>query len=152
MMFIFQLNVDWFPPAEASLKRVVIQKLIGDLLDNPYQETSSDAINDKERHLSCPTVNVHKGSAVNLSPEDCNPSMHHQSCRADQGVGVVSFVPPCADDPTGALNPCFGSESFTGIHFTDCNHTTTFDENKGSLTPIEVLAIFPYYFGQLFMS
>ncbi|CAI9259946.1 unnamed protein product [Lactuca saligna] len=42
------LNMDWFPPADASLKRVVIQKLICDLLENPHQE--------QQCHLTCSTT------------------------------------------------------------------------------------------------
>lgn len=54
------LNVDWFPPADASLKRVVIQKLICDLLENPNLEISSTAVNDEPCHISTLTMNVHK--------------------------------------------------------------------------------------------
>ncbi|XP_076922302.1 putative ubiquitin-like-specific protease 2B, partial [Bidens hawaiensis] len=42
------LNVDWFVPAEASLKRVLIQKLIRDLLENPNQEPCSTAHEDQQ--------------------------------------------------------------------------------------------------------
>lgn len=36
-----QLNTDWFPPADASLKRVVIQRLVYDLLQQPYDEVEA---------------------------------------------------------------------------------------------------------------
>lgn len=114
------LTVDWFPPADASLKRVVIQRLICDLLENPHQESSSTAGND-EQNLSCPTMNVQKGSIVNLSPEDCNPSKREIPSTSIQG----------GDDPS------FESGSFLGNHFPAFNHTTSFDEYKGSVTPIE---------------
>nr|KAJ0215273.1 hypothetical protein LSAT_V11C300137050 [Lactuca sativa] len=35
------LNTDWFPPADASLKRVVIQRLVYDLLQQPYDEVEA---------------------------------------------------------------------------------------------------------------
>ncbi|KAL7600646.1 hypothetical protein Lser_V15G22369 [Lactuca serriola] len=35
------LNTDWFPPADASLKRVVIQRLVYDLLQQPYDEAEA---------------------------------------------------------------------------------------------------------------
>ncbi|CAI9268954.1 unnamed protein product [Lactuca saligna] len=36
-----ELNTDWFPPANASLKRVVIQRLVYDLLQQPYDEAEA---------------------------------------------------------------------------------------------------------------
>ncbi|CAI9296180.1 unnamed protein product [Lactuca saligna] len=35
------LNTDWSPPADASLKRVVIQRLVYDLLQQPYDEAEA---------------------------------------------------------------------------------------------------------------
>nr|KAJ0187446.1 hypothetical protein LSAT_V11C900488950 [Lactuca sativa] len=35
------LNTDWFPPADASLKRVVIHSLVYDLLQQPYDEVEA---------------------------------------------------------------------------------------------------------------
>ncbi|KAI3758344.1 hypothetical protein L6452_05904 [Arctium lappa] len=132
------LNVDWFPPADASLKRVVIQRLICDLLEKPYQESCSTAGNEEHCNLSCPTMDVHKGSIVNLSPVDCNPSMTQ---RADDGT-EISLIPSSTiqggdDPPSIALKSSFESGSFPGTHFPDFNHTASFDEYKGSLTPIE---------------
>ncbi|KAI7744304.1 hypothetical protein M8C21_026565, partial [Ambrosia artemisiifolia] len=54
------LNVGWFPPAEASLKRVVIQKLICDLLENPHQEPNPTTDDDQRCHLSSLTTDAHK--------------------------------------------------------------------------------------------
>lgn len=46
----FQLNVDWFLPAEAFLKRTLIQKLIFELLENhgSHEISSSDCSDDDE--------------------------------------------------------------------------------------------------------
>ncbi|KAE8666763.1 putative ubiquitin-like-specific protease 2B [Hibiscus syriacus] len=45
------LNLDWFPPTEASLKRTLIQKIIFELLEIRSQEISSSNYSD-EPHLS----------------------------------------------------------------------------------------------------
>lgn len=47
------LNVEWFPPAEASLKRAVIQRLIYELLDNHSRSISEVAgCSDNQHHRS----------------------------------------------------------------------------------------------------
>ncbi|KAI3761743.1 hypothetical protein L1987_52165 [Smallanthus sonchifolius] len=113
------LNVDWFPPAEASLKRVVIQKLICDLLENPHQESLSTVGDDQQCHLSSLTTNAHKGTVVNSSLEDCNSLMHHQSSHGHQKIEIPSSSLQCADDPNMTLKPSFELEF---------NCATTFDE------------------------
>ncbi|KAK9070300.1 hypothetical protein SSX86_010700 [Deinandra increscens subsp. villosa] len=122
------LNVDWFPPAEASLKRLVIQKLICDLLENPHQELHSTASNDQQCHINSLTTNAHKDTVVNLPLEDFNHSMHHQSSHNHQEVEIPSSLIQCAGDPNITLKPSFES---------DFNCETIFDECLGSLTPVE---------------
>ncbi|GKC27744.1 probable ubiquitin-like-specific protease 2B isoform X2, partial [Tanacetum coccineum] len=46
------LNVDWFPPADASLKRVVIQRLVYDLLEAPSHEAPPVRANDDKIHVA----------------------------------------------------------------------------------------------------
>ncbi|KAL7602702.1 hypothetical protein Lser_V15G17653 [Lactuca serriola] len=41
LFLLHYLNTDWFPPADASLKRVVIQRLVYDLLQQPYDEAEA---------------------------------------------------------------------------------------------------------------
>ncbi|KAG7029676.1 putative ubiquitin-like-specific protease 2B [Cucurbita argyrosperma subsp. argyrosperma] len=41
------LNVDWFPPAEAYLKRTLIQRLIFEILENRSREMSTAACSDE---------------------------------------------------------------------------------------------------------
>ncbi|GJS65455.1 probable ubiquitin-like-specific protease 2B isoform X1 [Tanacetum coccineum] len=135
------LSVDWFTPNDASVKRVVIQKLICDLLENPYQESSSTIVNDKQCHLSCPTTDVHKGTVVNMSQKDCNSSMLHQSSHDDQNI-EISLVPSssymqCIDDPNMDLKPSIESESFQGTPYPNFNHTNSFNEYKSPLTAIK---------------
>ncbi|XP_071710118.1 probable ubiquitin-like-specific protease 2B isoform X2 [Rutidosis leptorrhynchoides] len=111
------LNVDWFHPTEACVKRVVIQNLICDLLKNPHQESSSVAGNEERAHL---TTNVNKCTPVNVSQTCCNPSSVH-----------------CADDPTETSKLSFKSGSFLDTPFPAFNQLTTFDVYTSSLTPIE---------------
>ncbi|KAK1441437.1 hypothetical protein QVD17_07326 [Tagetes erecta] len=104
------LNVDWFSPAEASLKRVVIQKLICDLLENPHQESYSTSGNDQQCHLSRLTTNANNSTLVNLSLEDCNPLMHHQSFHDHQEIELpTSSSIQCVDDPNITLKLSFQS-------------------------------------------
>ncbi|XP_042754287.1 probable ubiquitin-like-specific protease 2B isoform X2 [Lactuca sativa] len=63
------LNMDWFPPADASLKRVVIQKLICDLLENPHQE--------QQCHLTCSTT-------TNFPKDDPSTSFELESFMGKQ--------------------------------------------------------------------
>lgn len=130
------LNVDWFPPAEASLKRVVIQRLISNLLENPYQESCSIAGNEQQCHPSYPT-SVHKGSVVNFSTEDCNPSIPEQNSHEIGSFLTPSSSAQCVDDTTIASKSSVEPGSLCGTPFPDYNQSTTFDEYKGSLTPIQ---------------
>ena len=85
-------------------------------------------------------MNVHRGSVVNLSPEDCNPSILH---GADDGA-EISLIPPSSiqGEGEGGDDPLKSSFELGSFHFPAFNHTTSFNEYKGSLTPIqEVLAI-----------
>ncbi|GLT79914.1 hypothetical protein SLA2020_513820 [Shorea laevis] len=50
------LNVDWFPPTEASLKRTLIQKLVFELLETHHEEIASAECND-EQHSRFPEKN-----------------------------------------------------------------------------------------------
>ncbi|KAI7744490.1 hypothetical protein M8C21_010394 [Ambrosia artemisiifolia] len=117
------LNVDWFPPAEASLKRIVIQKLICDLLENRPQEPNPTADDDQRCHLSSLTTDAHKGNILNLS------LMHRQSSQDHQQVEMPSSLIQFADDRNITVKPSFELEF---------NCATTFNEcGSGSLLPIE---------------
>ncbi|KAI7731998.1 hypothetical protein M8C21_030186, partial [Ambrosia artemisiifolia] len=127
------LNVDWFPPAEASLKRTVIQRLVYGLLEQPAIEAPpSMATNDDD--------NIHKRTAVNFFPETCNPSTVGQSSQDDQGI-EISLLPslsmtnePCPVGPTESLKAVSEPGSFLGMQFPSFNETM-FAGYKSSLTP-----------------
>ncbi|KAG7653697.1 Ulp1 protease family C-terminal catalytic domain [Arabidopsis suecica] len=82
------LYLNWFPPAEASLKRTLIQKLIFELLENRSREVSN------EQNQSCESpvaVNDHTGIEVlseRCSPLiDCNGNM--TQTQDDQGIEMT---------------------------------------------------------------
>ncbi|GKE34246.1 hypothetical protein Tco_1453568 [Tanacetum coccineum] len=47
---LLELNVDWFPFADATLKRVVIQRLVYDLLEAPSHKSPPVRSNDDNIH------------------------------------------------------------------------------------------------------
>nr|XP_043617521.1 probable ubiquitin-like-specific protease 2B isoform X2 [Erigeron canadensis] len=134
------LNVDWFSPAEASLKRTVIQRLICELLENPYHESSSAAGNEERCYLSFSTTNVYKDCVVNLSPERCKQSTPHQNSHVAHEIGI-SLTPSssvqCVDDPTMTSKLSFQSGLFLDTPFQGFNDATTFEELKGSEEVVE---------------
>ncbi|XP_024976442.1 probable ubiquitin-like-specific protease 2B isoform X1 [Cynara cardunculus var. scolymus] len=134
------LNEEWFPPADASLKRVVIQRLIYDLLEKPSHEASSMAANEEYCNLSSPTTSIRKGTAVNFFSETCNPSTDCQSPQVDHGV-EISLLPslslttePCHMDASVSLKAAFEPGSFLAMNFPSFNETT-FEGYKNSLVP-----------------
>ncbi|KAI3504952.1 hypothetical protein L1887_26770 [Cichorium endivia] len=120
------LNTDWFPPADASLKRVVIQRLVYDLLQQPSIEAANNKV-----------------TAVNFFREMVNSSTACQTSEADNEI-EISLLPslsmtsePSHVDPTVSSKPGFDTGSFLGMRFPSFNETT-FDGYKSSLVaPIE---------------
>ena len=138
-LHIFQLNVDWFPPADASLKRVVIQRLVYDLLEAPSHEAPPVRANDDNFHIE---------TAVNFFPEtfNNNPSTVCQTSHDDDDEIEISLLPsltmttePCPVGPTESLKPTFEPRSFLSMQFPSFNEAT-FDGYKSSLAPsLEVI-------------
>ncbi|PWA91648.1 ulp1 protease family, C-terminal catalytic domain-containing protein [Artemisia annua] len=123
------LNMDWFPPADASLKRVVIQRLVYDLLEAPSPVHANDD-------------NFHIETAVNFFPEtfNNNPSTVCQTSHDDDEI-EISLLPsltmttePCPVGPTESLKPTFEPRSFLSMQFPSFNEAT-FDGYKSSLAP-----------------
>ncbi|KAJ4832833.1 hypothetical protein Tsubulata_001914 [Turnera subulata] len=78
------LNTDWFPPAEASLKRTLIQRLISDLLDKRSREASSSA----EPESRC-QGKVEKQSEPNFVSEKCPSTLSHMNLpNSEAGHGI----------------------------------------------------------------
>ncbi|XP_022012411.1 probable ubiquitin-like-specific protease 2B isoform X1 [Helianthus annuus] len=136
------LNEDWFPPAEASLKRVVIQKLICDLLENPNQEPSLSTADDDQRcHVSSLDTNAHKDTVVNLS------LTHHQSSHDHKKTEIPSSSIQCADDdPNVTVKPSFSLKFNCATTFDECGSQDgsardqeTINNNHESLPEIQIL-------------
>ncbi|KAJ0790751.1 putative Ulp1 peptidase [Helianthus annuus] len=126
------LNVDWFPPAEASLKRTVIQKLVYDLLERPALEAPPSVTANDD--------NIRKKTAENFFPETCNPSTICQSSQDDQGI-EISLLPslsmasePCPVGPTESFKAVSEPGSFLGMQFPSFNETM-FAHYKSSPDP-----------------
>lgn len=141
------LNADWFQPAEASLKRVVIQRLIYNLLENHSQETTPAAGNDEQYSYSCQKTTFNEGCAVEFLSEKCSPSKacHRNvlSSQTDQGI-KISLLPStslkgseCASDPGLAFTGLFEQELFLDSQYSRFTQTAPFNEFKSSMTPIE---------------
>nr|GEZ87284.1 probable ubiquitin-like-specific protease 2B isoform X2 [Tanacetum cinerariifolium] len=130
------LNVDWFPPTHASLKRVVIQILVYDLLEAPSHEAPLVRANDD---------NIHRETAVNLFPEmfNNNPLMVCQTSHDDNDEEIeISLLPslsmttePCPVGPTESSKATFKPRSFLSMQFPSFNEAT-FDGYKISPSSI----------------
>ncbi|XP_050251174.1 probable ubiquitin-like-specific protease 2B isoform X5 [Quercus robur] len=100
------LDVNWFPPAEASLKRTLIQKLISVLLKNHSPEISSAACSDEDGPFEFPENNKSE-TGVEFLSQRCSPAIAPQgnlsSSQAGQGIemtvlSVSSISSQCVND------------------------------------------------------
>lgn len=64
--------MDWFPPAEAYLKRTLIERLIYEILENRSREMSTAACSDE---LSKFPSNIKDETGVELLPERGSPAV-----------------------------------------------------------------------------
>ncbi|XP_022131769.1 probable ubiquitin-like-specific protease 2B isoform X2 [Momordica charantia] len=85
------LNVDWFPPAEAYLKRTLIQRLIFEILENRSREMSAAACSDEL--LSKFPSNNEDETGAELLPERGSPAVtcNHNlsSSQAVDGIEIT---------------------------------------------------------------
>lgn len=104
-----QLKPDWFPPAEASLKRVYIQRLIYELLGRPLKNASP--CNHEFQPSALPENNENDNGieiVSERSPEKCWNSLHSQSvglldmplyrtseCTNVSGLGMTELLEQC---------------------------------------------------------
>ncbi|CAL9214327.1 unnamed protein product [Arabidopsis halleri] len=82
------LYLNWFPPAEASLKRTLIQKLIFELLENRSREVSN------EQNQSCESpVAVNDNTGIEVLSERCSPLIdcngNMTQTQDDQGIEMT---------------------------------------------------------------
>ncbi|XP_059636599.1 probable ubiquitin-like-specific protease 2B [Cornus florida] len=144
------LNVDWFPPAEASLKRVLIQRLIYELLEGHSQDISLANCGEKYCSSDYPKSNTENETGVEFLSERCSPSKSSQdkliaSC-ASQGIEMTllptSFMRnnECDNDSGLVVREFFDPEATAGS-FLDGQYQA-FDRAasfnfKSALSPIE---------------
>ncbi|KAL0557811.1 hypothetical protein IC582_006362 [Cucumis melo] len=85
------LNVDWFPPAEAYLKRTLIQRLIFEILENRSREMSTAACSD-ELLSKFPSSNE-DDTGVEFLPENGSPAVafnnNLSSSQAADGIEIT---------------------------------------------------------------
>ncbi|XP_011016932.1 PREDICTED: probable ubiquitin-like-specific protease 2B isoform X2 [Populus euphratica] len=129
------LNGDWFPPAEASLKRTLIQRLISELLQNRSREVSSGGCsNESESDFS--EMN-RKKSGLGLVSERCTPAgaCHVNLSSSDPGQGIeITLLEAssvrnshCVDDSGLVLREFFEPGVAAGSLLTQC---PSFDQSS----------------------
>ncbi|KAJ8773332.1 hypothetical protein K2173_028509 [Erythroxylum novogranatense] len=80
------LNVDWFTPSEASLKRTLIQRLISEILQDQFQQGECG----DELHCDL-SKNDHKDTGREFVSEGCTPTVSCQiaNSEADHGIEIT---------------------------------------------------------------
>ncbi|KAF7830010.1 putative ubiquitin-like-specific protease 2B [Senna tora] len=135
------LNVDWFPPAEAYLKRTLIQRLIFELLENRPGEFSS-AYTD--RHYS---ENDNR-NGVEFLGRRCSPEINGESTTShdSQGIEITLLSASSSLDPHSlnnsglVLRELFEPGAGAGELLGQCqsfDHRPSDYRLSGSLFPIE---------------
>ncbi|KAF9608671.1 hypothetical protein IFM89_010455 [Coptis chinensis] len=142
------LNVDWFSPAEASLKRTFIQKLIYDLLKEHSQEIPTAAC-DKECHSRrSMRNNSEKENALESFLEGQIPAKAcngFSSCsNDDQGIeiklletpGGIQYLRESGLVLKELFEPGTFAESVSNCQFRAFDHTS-FNKLKTVMSPIK---------------
>ena len=143
--------MNWFPPAEASLKRALIQRLIFELVDDCSQESSPAACSGE---LQSPNFlggcNVHETGVEFVSDKyssvkACNGSL--LSSHVDQGIEITLLTSSprssqCVSDSSLVLREFFQPGAATGSfldgQYQSFDQTSSFHRLKGVMSPIEV--------------
>ncbi|KAL4332375.1 hypothetical protein GQ457_07G024180 [Hibiscus cannabinus] len=81
------LNLDWFPPTEASLKRTLIQKIIFELLEIHSREISSSACSD-EPHSSKFPEKIDNGNALEFVSKSFSEVACHGNLNSQASQGI----------------------------------------------------------------
>ncbi|GFY96084.1 hypothetical protein Acr_11g0003900 [Actinidia rufa] len=140
------LNVDWFPAAEPSLKRVHIQNLICKILET--ENSAATCSGNRSASISIyPQSNNEIETGVELISERCSPS---KSCRknldsspADRGIEITLLpaASECAGDSGLVLREFFEAGDTTGSFldgpFQTFDRAASFNEFKGVISSVE---------------
>ncbi|KAJ6954682.1 ubiquitin-like-specific protease 2B isoform X1 [Populus alba x Populus x berolinensis] len=142
------LNGDWFPPAEASLKRTLIQRLISELLQNRSQEVSSGGCSN-EPQSDFSEMNG-KESGLGLVSERCTPAgaCHVNLSSSDPGQGIeITLLEAssvrnshCVDDSGLVLREFFEPGVAAGSLLTQCpsfNQSSSYYHLNDTMSQIE---------------
>ncbi|KAL4272136.1 hypothetical protein GQ457_13G009550 [Hibiscus cannabinus] len=81
------LNLDWFPPTEASLKRTLIQKLIFELLEVRSREINSSHCSD-DNNSSKSSEKIENENGVEFISESFSPEVYHGNLDSHVGQGI----------------------------------------------------------------
>ncbi|KAL6983129.1 Ulp1 peptidase [Sarracenia purpurea var. burkii] len=135
------LNVDWFPAAEPSLKRVRLQSLICKILERENSPAAC-TVNPCTSIPNYPTNNNEIETVVELISERCSPSKschgNLSSSPADQGIEITLLptTSQCAADSGLVLREFFEggatAGSFLGGEFKTFDQATS-REFKGAM-------------------
>lgn len=143
------LNVDWFAPAEASLKRTAVMRLIYDILEHHSRETSPHNSGDEHQSSKFPVHKNKNEADVELLSERYSPTKDFHgnllSCRASQGIEMTLLSTPSirsqyVNDPGLVVKEIFDPTTAASLldgHFQTFDQTTSFYHVKGSMSPIE---------------
>ena len=146
--FVYQLNSNWFPPSEASLKRALIQRLIFDLLDKRSGEVSLSPSSDEDE---LPEINE-KDVGVEFVSARCNPILSCQenlaSSRAEQGIEMTLLSASsigdshCVNDSGLVLKDLFDPGASDGSLIGQCqsfDQKSSYYRLNGAISLMEVL-------------
>lgn len=145
-----QLNANWFSPAEASLKRTLIQRLIYDILKSRSPEVSSAACSDEDEPSEFPVKNKNE-TCVEFLSKRCNPSIvydgNKSSCQAGPGIEMTllsasSMSSQCANNSGMVLTEFLESGATAGSllgQYPSCDHQSSYYHLSGAISTSEVL-------------
>lgn len=87
----FQLQADWFPPGEASMKRSHIERLINDLLETHSEDRSPSGESGMHCSPEAPTdTRDYENSVDFLVKSDPLSDCHENSlCREEHGIEMT---------------------------------------------------------------
>ncbi|KAG2698746.1 hypothetical protein I3760_07G163300 [Carya illinoinensis] len=141
------LNVNWFSPAEASLKRTLIQRLIFGLLKSS-PEVSSAACSDEEAPPEFPVNNKNETCLEFLSGRG-SPSIDHQdnisSCQAQPGLEMTllsasSMSSQCVNNSGLVLKEFLESGATAGSllgQYSSFDHPSSYYRLNSAISPSE---------------
>ncbi|KAG6699180.1 hypothetical protein I3842_08G056500 [Carya illinoinensis] len=142
------LNANWFSPAEASLKRTLIQRLIYDILKSRSPEVSSAACSDEDEPSEFPVKNKNE-ICVEFLSKRCNPSIvydgNKSSCQAGPGIEMTllsasSMSSQCANNSGMVLTEFLESGATAGSllgQYPSCDHQSSYYHLSGAISTSE---------------